>query len=163
MKKYTKSQLFLIEVIVSLSVLIIIVTALFSTQNFTPPISTTNLQESGENAIKLLVESGELFLYFEAAFNNYDLNNLTLLSESDPSKIPVMNTITSSIPSIANYKATAYRYNSTQLDWQQIDIVNYESDSSGFDVVDVEYYAPGYNGIYQEIIFRLFLWYEVNI
>ena len=60
-----KGQLFLIEVIISLTVLIVLITALFATISFSPPISDNNLQIRGENAINSLVETGDLYDYLD--------------------------------------------------------------------------------------------------
>ena len=155
-------QLFLIEVIVALTVLMVLITVLFSTQTISPPPTETNLNESGSNAISALVESGELWNYYDLANESYHVLGKARLEVSNVTKISVTNTIRSSIPVIANFKAYLYRYNSTLLAWVQIDVINFETnDPTSSDIVVVEHYSPGYNGVFAGFKFQLNLWYDV--
>ena len=159
-----RGQLFLIEVIISLSVLIILVTTLFATQNFSPPVSTTNLQQRGEQAIEALVESGNMFSYLNGANNSFYIQGNDIMNENDPLKLAVIDTLYSSLPIIANFKVHVERFNKINLFWEQIDIVNFElSLPSSGKLVTIEYYMPGFNGIFDEFVFRLSIWYEVQV
>ncbi|MHA2402929.1 MAG: hypothetical protein ACXADH_08080 [Candidatus Kariarchaeaceae archaeon] len=161
-RNYKKGQLFLIEVIVALTVLMVLITVLFSTQTISPPPTETNLNESGSNAISALVDSGELWDYYDLANESYHVLGKSRLEVSNVTKISVTNTIHSSIPVIANFKAYLYRYNSTLLAWVQIDVINFETnDPTSSDIVVVEHYSPGYNGAFAGFKFQLNLWFDV--
>ncbi len=168
LRYYKKGQLFLIEVIVALTVLMVLITVLFSTQTISPPPTETNLNESGSNAISALVESGELWNYYDLANESYHVLGKSRLEVSNVTKISVTNTIRSSIPVIANFKAYLYRFNSTlfaidpSIAWVQIDVINFETnDPTSSDIVVVEHYSPGYNGAFAGFKFQLNLWYDV--
>ncbi|MCY3411664.1 MAG: hypothetical protein INQ03_08545 [Candidatus Heimdallarchaeota archaeon] len=166
-----RGQLFLIEVIISLSVLLILVTTLFSTQTFTQPVDTSDLYTRGENAMTTLIDSGYLESYFYGANWSYyfKLGEITeqppFLYENDNiTKSRVIDTIESSIPSIANYKAHTERYNPVDGVWDDIDTINYfASLPQGYNIVVLEYYCPGILGVYDQYKFRLYMWYEVEI
>ena len=158
-----KGQLFVIEVLISLTILIVLVTALFSTINFSPPPSSTQLEEIGDNVIDRLVDSGDLFRYFEDASYSYYTLYEDIFDNSNETKVAVSDTITSSIPIIANYKAFTYRYNDTVTEWEQVDIINFETTLPvKNNIVIVEYYTPGFYGQFVEFKFQLHIWYEVE-
>ncbi len=163
-----KGQLFVIEVLISLTILIVLVTALFSTINFSPPPSSSQLEEIGENVLDRLVETGEIFSYFEDANYSYYTLYEDIFDNSNETKKAVSDTITSSIPLIANYKAFTYRYNETVIDleqvgWEQVDIINFETTLPvKNNIVIVEYYTPGFYGQFVEFKFQLHIWYEVE-
>lgn len=157
-----KGQLFVIEVLISLTILIVLVTALFSTINFSPPPSNSQLEEIGDNVIDRLVESGDLFSYFDGANYSYYTLYEDIFDNSNATKKAVSDTIASSIPLIANFKAFTYRYNTTEANWEQVDIMNFETTLPvKNNVVIVEYYTPGFNGQFVEFKFQIHIWYEV--
>lgn len=155
-----RGQLFLIEVIISITVLIILVTAMFSTVNFSPPVDTSELYESGENAIDILVETGAMEAYVLTANYSYYTLDETLVDVDNADKVVVDETISSSIPLIAEYKAYTYKFDGNE--WKQLDIVNFDASiSSGSDIAVVEYYMPGFDGVFEQYRFQIYLWYEV--
>jgi len=157
-------QLFLIEVIVALSVLLVLVSALFSLQTFSPTTSTTNLEERGASAIESLVETGTIFTYFDSANNSFYILDERNLDEGDVSKTSVTETIDTSIPIIAEFKVFTYRYNITISEWELLDTINFEvTTPSSNDISTLEYYSPGFNGVFAEFKFQLILWYEVKV
>ncbi len=159
-----KGQLFLIEVIIAISVLLILVTTLFSTQNFSPPVQNSNLQESGEQAINSLVENGKLFTYLEGANYSYYQLGDDIWDETNSTKIDTANSIEASLPLIANFKVFTDRYNEVSNTWEQIDVINFAFPlPQGYDISIVEYYTPGFNGVYAQFKIKLFVWYEVDI
>ncbi|MHA2250251.1 MAG: hypothetical protein ACXAD7_07810 [Candidatus Kariarchaeaceae archaeon] len=164
---YRRAQLFLIEVIIALTVLIVLVTILFSSQTLSPPQDQTNLDARGSNAINLLVESGELWTYYEFANYSYYTIGNKIFDENNVTKLGISNTIESAIPLIANFKVFVYRYNTTAIsgeEWVRIDIINFSADSpTGSDIVIVEHYSPGFNGVFVPFKFQLNLWYEVVV
>jgi hypothetical protein len=158
-----RGQLFLIEVIIALSIMIILITALFTLQNFSSPTSNTNLDERGNNIIDSLVDDGLLFEYLEQANYSYYIVGSNIFDPQNTTKIEVYNSILAGIPTIANFKAFTERYSKTDNAWERIDIVNYELDlPTGSDIYTVEYYTPGFNGMYDQYKFTLNLWYEVD-
>ncbi len=163
--KYRRAQLFVIEVIVALTVLIVLVSILFTPQSLSPPPNQSDLAGDGQNALSLLVKSGNLWKYFEAAnYSYYDNTTGIILDANNDTKQPIANTIRSSIPLIANFKAFVYRYNNLSDAWDRIDILNYEAYTpSGIDVEVVEYYFPGYYDLFIPFKFQLNLWFEVVI
>lgn len=159
-----RGQLFLIEVIISLSVLLILVTTLFATQNFSPPVGTSNLQQRGEQAIEALIESGDMFAYLEASNDSYYVQDNDIMDANDPLKIAITETIYASLPVIANFKVHVERNNTISSFWEQIDIINFElSLPSSGNLVIIEHYIPGFNGVFDEFIFRLSIWFEVDV
>ncbi len=161
--KYRRAQLFVIEVIVALTVLIVLVSILFTPQSLSPPPNQSDLAGDGQNAISILVASGNLWKYFEAAnYSFYDNNTGIILDPNNDTKQPIANTIRSSIPLIANFKVFVYRYNNISQAWDRIDIINYEAYTpSGIDVEVVESYSIGYYDSFTPFIFQLNLWFEV--
>lgn len=158
-----RGQLFLIEVIIALSIMIILITALFTLQNFSAPTANTNLDQRGNNIIDGLVESGLIFDYFEQANYSYYIIGSNIFDPQNQTKIDVSNTILAGIPTIANFKAFTERYSKTDNAWERIDIVNYELDlPTGSDIYTVEYYTPGFHAVYDQYKFTLNLWFEVD-
>lgn len=158
---YRRGQLFLIEVIVGLTVLIILVTTLFSVQTFTPPQSTSLLDTRAEAIIQSLEDSGAIYKYFYSARQNY-LQTNSSLDNTNSNKTLVGDTISSSIPLIGNYKA--FTYSQIGGSWTQIDVVHFDASlPSGTDFTVVEFYCPGIYGSFTPFKFQLYLWYEVNV
>ena len=162
-----KGQLFLIEVIIAVTVLIVLVSALFAIQSFSPPPSDSNLKDRGDNIIENIRNSGILFDYFDAAFysfyilknRNIDNSNSSLFNSQNA----VVKDIDAGLSSITNFKAFTERFNDTTGEWERLDTINFEVIlPRGNDIVAVEYYTPGYNGVYAQFKFILFLWYEVS-
>ncbi len=161
---YRKAQLFLIEVIISLSILVILITALFSAVNFTNPTNTVDLHNRGVNAINSLEDSGDIYTYFDQANYSYYTLKEDIFDQTNITKKNVENTIMSNLPLIANFKAFTYRYNNTINTWEQIDVLKFENElPSGNDITVVEYYCPGFNGNFAEFKIQLFIWYEVLV
>ncbi len=162
-RKYRKGQLFLMEVIISLTVLFALVTILFSNQQLSPPPTTNNLDEIGNNILNLLHEDDDLYDYLvEANFSYYNLG-LTLLDSNNASKVDIFNTIKSAIPILANFKTFVFRFNPVTSLWDQIDIINFEAYTpSGSDITQTELYIPGFNGIFDQYRVQLSIWYEVQ-
>ena len=160
---YRRGQLFLIEVIIALSVLVVLIAALFSVQTFSPPLDDTTLRQNGEAAISTMVDNGLMYKYLEDANYSYYTENEYILPPTNDTKIDVTTTIEGMLPSVANFKVYTQRYNTTSSSWDQIDIVHVqESFPSGSDLTIVDYYSPGFNGNFVQFKFQLFLWYEVS-
>ncbi len=162
MRRYRRGQLFLIEIIVALSILFVLIAALFSTQEFSPPADTSNLDQLGQEILSTLVNSRILFTYLEqASYSFYTLNQL-IFDSTNETKVLVFDTIQSGIPLIAGFKAFAYQMTAGQ--WDRIDKVNAEAYiPGGSETVVNEYYTPGFNGVFTEYKFQLWLWFEVQI
>lgn len=159
-----RGQLFLIEVIIALSVLLILVTTLFATQTFTTPVEDTNLQERGEAVLVSMRDSGQLYEYIDGAnYSHYTLGvDIWDLEDQNVTKIDTKKNIEASLPLIANFRMITKRY--TNGIWDQIDVLNFETAlPSGYDISIVEMYIPGYNGIYAQFTIKLYIWFEVEI
>lgn len=164
MLKSRRGQLFLIEVIVALVVLIILITTLFSIQTFSPPPSQTNLQERGENVIDILEINGIIYDYFDLANDSYYIDNNRTVPSSNLVKTQVINTISSNIPTIADFKAFSERYNPILGNWERIDIIKFDTDiPNGVEIEVAEFYSPGFYGEFDQFKFQLLIWYEVNV
>ncbi|MCH8907959.1 MAG: hypothetical protein IH840_12795 [Candidatus Heimdallarchaeota archaeon] len=162
MRRYRRGQLFLIEIIVALSILFVLIAALFSTQQFSPPADTSNLDQLGHEILSTLVDSDILFTYLEQASYSFYTIGETIFDNTNETKVVVFDTIESGIPLIAGFKAYAYQMNAGQ--WDRVDIVNFEAYiPSGSETIVNEYYTPGFNGVFVEYKFQLLLWFEVQI
>lgn len=162
MRRYRRGQLFLIEIIVALSILFVLIAALFSTQQFSPPADTSNLDQLGHEILSTLVDSDILFTYLEQASYSFYKIGERIFDNSNETKVLVFDTIESGIPLIAGFKAYAYQMNGGQ--WDRVDIVNFEVTlPSGSETIVNEYYTPGFNGVFIEYKFQLLLWFEVQI
>ena len=67
MRRYRKGHAFLIEMIIAVSVLLVLVTTLFSTQTITSPTNPNALDGIGDEVMDILVDSGDLYDYFGMA------------------------------------------------------------------------------------------------
>jgi hypothetical protein len=162
-QRYRKGQLFLMEVIVAITILFALVTILFSNQQLSPPPVSNNLDEIGNNTLHLLKDSGELYDYLIEANYSYFTLGLTLFDSNNQTKINIHNTIRSSIPILADFKVFVFRYNSSNVEWDQIDIINFESYTpAGSDITHTELYIPGFNGIFDTFRVQLSMWFEVQ-
>ena len=72
-----RAQLFLIEVVIALSVLIVLISALFSVQTFENSQPNETLFDNGQQAINLIVDNGLIFQYLSEA--NYSFYSLGFL------------------------------------------------------------------------------------
>ena len=158
-----RGQLFLIEVIIALTVLVILVSVLFSIQSYTPSVEADDLTDNANTIIDTLVESGLMYTYLDQANYSYYTVEDRFLDVANQTKIDVKNTIINGIPSIANFKVFTERYNETVSLWDPIDSINLEQSlPAGTDLTLVEFYTPGFNGVYAQFIFKLYIWYEVS-
>ena len=162
-RRHRKAQLFIMEVIIAVSVLLILVTALFSTQNFSPPPEETNLGERISNAIESIIESGELYDYITSANTSFYVDGNSILDAGNQNKADVKNSILASLPAIASFKAFTLRFNETTQIWQRIDVVNYEIVLPSIGVELIEQYIPGFRGIFAQFRFQIYAWYEVGL
>ena len=162
-RKYRRGQLFLMEVIISLTVLFALVTILFSNQQLSPPPTSSNLDEVGNNILNLLRDNDDLYEYItDANYSYYDLGS-TQFDSNNITKVNIFETIESAIPILANFKTFVFRFNPSTLLWDQIDIINFEAYTpSGSDITQTELYIPGFNGVFDEYRFQLSIWYEVQ-
>lgn len=153
----------MIEVIISISVLLVLVTALFGTQQLSPPPDSSNLQEVGENLLDAISNSGKLWEYYEDANYSYYTLDLRVFDSLNETKLDIINSIKSSIPLIANFKAFTYRFNPSTSSWDFIDTINFEAYTpSGSQITFVELYTPGFKGNFEQFKIQLSLWYEVQ-
>ena len=163
MRGYHRGQLFLIEIIVALSVLFMLITTLFATQTVTSPPPGNDLTDVGTNIVNSLTSSGKLYQYLTNANYSYYTLLSSIFDETNATKMAIKNAIESAIPIIANFKAYTYRNNTSTGQWELIDIVNYEAYTpSSSQISVVEQYIPGFNGVFDQFRFQLYIWYEVQ-
>lgn len=163
MRRYRKGQLFLIEMIIAVSVLLVLVTTLFSTQTITSPSDPNTLDGIGDEVIDLLVDSGYLYEYFGMANYSYYTLGQGTFDQLNSTKVLIGDTIASNIPLIANFKVQTWRYNPVLVQWESIDTINNEATTpTGTDISVTEFYIPGFNGGFDEFRFVLNIWYEVG-
>ncbi|OLS25437.1 MAG: hypothetical protein HeimC2_18930 [Candidatus Heimdallarchaeota archaeon LC_2] len=162
-RKYRKGQLFLMEVIISLTVLFALITILFSNQQLTPPPVTNNLDEVSNNILNLLSEDEDLFKYLTNANYSFYTLGSSLFDSNNATKVSIFNTIKSGIPILSNFKTFIFRFNPSTPSWDQIDIINFEAYTpSGSDITQSELYIPGFQGLYDQYRIQLSIWYEVQ-
>ncbi|MHA2503262.1 MAG: hypothetical protein ACXAE3_10360 [Candidatus Kariarchaeaceae archaeon] len=158
-----RGQLFLIEVVIALSVLIILISALFTVQTFEVTNSSSNLAESGNQAISVLVESGLMVDYLrQANYSFYTLGD-TFFDSLNQTKLNVEYTVDGILPPLANFKILVERYNPSAATWDRIDVLNLEQSlPGGSEIVTVEHYCPGYDGLFDQYTVQIQMWYEVS-
>lgn len=162
-RKFRKGQLFLMEVIISLTVLFALITILFSNQQLTPPPTTNNLDDIGNNILNLLSEDLSLYDYITNANYSFYTLGSSLFDSNNQTKLDIFNTIKAGIPSLANFKTFVFRYNPSNALWDQIDIINFEAYTpSGSDITQTELYLPGFRGFFDQYRIQLSIWYEVQ-
>jgi hypothetical protein len=151
------------EVIVAITILFALVTILFSNQQLSPPPVSNNLDEIGNNTLDLLKDNGELFNYLINANYSYYVLGLNIFDSNNQTKIKIHDTVRSAIPILADFKVYVYRYNPSTIEWDQLDIVNFESYTpAGSDITQTELYIPGFNGLFDQYRIKLSIWYEVQ-
>jgi hypothetical protein len=158
-----RGQLFLIEVVIALSVLIVLISALFSVQTFDNSQPNETLFDNGQQAIDLMVDNGLIFQYLgEANYSFYTLGS-EFFDPLNETKQEVEYTIDGILPPLANFKVFTERYNPTTLTWDPIDVINLEQTlPTGSEIVSLEQYFPGFGGVFDQFTFQLMIWYEVS-
>ena len=158
-----RGQLFLIEVVIALSVLIVLISALFSVQTFQKNQPNESLYDNGKQAIELMVDNGLMFQYLsEANYSFYGLGS-EFFDPLNSTKLEVKYTIDGMLPALANFKVFVERYNPSLSNWDQIDVVNLVQNlPTGSEIITVEYYCPGFGGVFDQYTFQLQLWLEVS-
>lgn len=158
-----KAQLFLIEVIISVSIMVILISALFSTQTITPPADDVNdLPAKAEAIIIALKENGLLYNYIDAAKTAF-LGGSELAS-TNSTEIEIIHAFTAGLPLTSQFTLRLYR--NSGASYQLIDIANKVPIPGGANVANYEHYIPGYNSptygpLFEEYRFQVLLWYNI--
>lgn len=161
--KSRRAQLFMIEVVVSVSVMVILVTALFAFQNITPPpTASDDLSNDLETAVLALKETRILYEYFDAAKEAY-LNNEILLATND-FELNIVRAIEGSVQDVVSFTIKLY-YNDNGF--VLIDIANEVPIPGSTSLTSYELYSPGhYSDTYgyttDNYRFLVIGWYEVG-
>ncbi len=160
----SKSQLFVIEVLVAVGVILILLTTLFSAQNFSEPIKddpSTELKYM-ENAVMELKRNGILYEYFDAARQAY-LSG-TPLSANSPVEQKLIQSIQSSLPSNFEFLVSLYHDVNDNGTFTLIDLANQNSpQSADSNILVYEYYSAAHNSVasgpvYERYRFQLTAW-----
>ena len=86
-----------------------------------------------------------MFSYLEASNYYYYIQENDFMDANGPLKIAVVETISASLPIIANFKVHVERNNVAGLLWEQMDIINFElSLPSSGEIVIIEHYIPSF-------------------
>ncbi|RMG20862.1 MAG: hypothetical protein D6732_28290 [Methanobacteriota archaeon] len=159
-----KSQLFVIEVLVAIGVILILLTTLFSAQNFSEPIKDDPSSDLKylENAVRELRESGILFEYFDAARQAF-LSGSPLSSSSTVEQ-KLVQALKASLPSNFEFLVNLYHDINNNGTYTLIDLANQNSPQSpDSDILVYEYYSAAHNSmnagpVYERYRFQLTAW-----
>jgi hypothetical protein len=161
-----RGQLFMIEVIVSVSVMVILITSLFAFQNISPPpIRTDHLVHDIEVAVLTLKEHGILYEFFDASKNSFFDEGIPL-PETDETERQVVRALTTSLPTIVSLTIQLFYFDETTNTSIIINSANNVPIPPAASIQSYEYYSPGhYSEIYgyttDTYRFLVLAWYEV--
>ncbi len=140
-----RSQLFLIEVIVALSVLIILISSLFAAQNFPAPSKVDNSKSLDvlKSVTQELQSSGLLAKYEEAAKQQY-LNG-SFLKDTNATEQQLVTAIYAGLLPNTEFSVKLFYDTNGQGNFQLIDIANQDVPQIAVQqTTSFEYYSPGY-------------------
>lgn len=160
----SKSQLFVIEVLVAVGVILVLLTTLFAAQNFSEPIKDDPSVDLSymENAVKELKENGILFEYFDAARQAFLSGSP--LSSSSATEQKLIASLRASLPSSFEFLVSLYHDINDNGTFTLIDLANQNSpQSADSNILVYEYYSGAHNSqvdgpSYQRFRFQLTAW-----
>ena len=160
-----KAQLFVIEVIVAVSVVILLLSSLLSVQTLNdPPADVSELYDTAEAVVEALVESGDFYKYVDAAYSAYLASNT--LSDSDVAASVIVKSLKAALPSTAKFKAfLSIRTPAGQF--SAIDSLNSDPIPSQVEIANYQFFIEGYYSpvrghVNEAFIFLVQAWYEVG-
>ena len=162
--KQKRSQLFVIEVLVAIGVIIILLSTLFSSQNFSEPSQDNPSEDLAylENAVLAAKDSGILYKYFDDARTAY-LGGSSL-SSTDPTEQALVNSLKASLPENFQFFVSLYYDANSNDTYVLIDLANQNAvqlpDTS---LLVYEYYSPAHNSanngpVYERYRFQVTAW-----
>ncbi len=156
-----KSQLFVIEVLIAVGVLLVLLSTLFASQNFSDPINddVTSDQVLLEKAISSVRTSGALYEYFDAARQEF-LNGGDLPS-TNQTEITLIQGISAALPSNFRFSVRLYSDLSSNGTFTLIDLANQEVPRTGAEqLIIYEYYSSSH---YSEIFGPVYHKYRLQV
>jgi type II secretory pathway pseudopilin PulG len=154
--KSKKGQLYLIEVLVALGVIIVMMVALISFQVKTPPVDVDSSLEHDIMTILIALDEQDLLTNYIKADNEDNNASKTALGKS------IEDTFRTQLPLSVQYNGTLFRYESVISGitiWETRDSLNSISAPEGMEIYSVEYLIPGYDSTL--ITYRIIIqaWY----
>ena len=152
-----RGQLFLIEVFISVSVLILLMSALViiaPSSNSRESTSNDELIENAQFILQTLQEAGLLKDYLEE-FHNDNSTNLTLQRE-------IAEITEYSVSSIVRFQFNFLRLDSNQ-EWEVLDALHFDSGAEpaeSAEIVSIETFVGGFSTTLASYTVQINLWYE---
>ncbi len=160
----SRAQLFIIEVVVAVTVLILLLSGLFSIQNTqSPPQSVENLEYQIEATLDALKDSHALYNYYDAAKERYQAGST--LADSNDTALVIINAFRTVLPEAAEF--TILLYFRISGSFTPIDRLNEVSIPSNVQLTSVEdismgHYSPVYGLVSDTYRIQVQAWYEVG-
>jgi hypothetical protein len=151
-----KGQLYLMEVLVALGVIIVMMVSLISFQVKTPPVEVESSIESDIMTILIALDEEGLLANYAKADNENNLAVKTTLGNS------IENTLRTQLPLSVQHNGSLLRYVSVVNGitvWETRDSLNSISAPDDIEIYSVEYLVPGYDSTF--ITYRIIIqaWY----
>lgn len=154
--KSKKGQLYLIEVLVALGVIIIMMVSLISFQVKSPTVEyETSLEHDILTIFTALDEQGILANYIKAD----NENNATVKSSL---RAIIEDTFSTLLPLSVQYNGSLYKHDSVsngETIWEQRDSLNIINAPDSTEIYSVEYFIPGYGTTLITYKITLQAWY----
>ena len=164
MKK--RSVLFIVEVIIAISVMLLLLGGLFAVQNTsTPSNNLDKLNERIEICVEALIEKGVVFDYFDTV-NNRVLNSSFGVSDKNETKQLIIQAVTTALPITALFSiSTSFLHNDSN-EFLVVDVINGPINPISKPTTYYEYYTQGYYSqltnsfVFNSYKFAVQAWYE---
>ena len=162
MKK--RSVLFIVEVIIAISVLLLLLGGLFAVQNrITPATDLSKLYDRVEICVNGLVEKRTIFDYFDAV--NATLNSSLGVSDKNAMKLLITQALMTALPVTASFAIFTSIIDDSNLSLV-VDVINGPVNPISEPAVHYEYYSQGYYSqtsssfVFTSFKFAVQAWYE---
>ena len=160
----SRAQLFIIEVVVAVTVLILLLSGLFSIQNNQSPTQSVDILEGQViNVLDALKESHDLYNYFDAAKAQYLQGSS--LSDTVDTAMTVIRAFENTLPATASFTINLYYQisgNFTPID--RLNVVSIPSNVQLTSVEDISmgHYSTGNALVTDTYRVQVLAWYEVG-
>ncbi|MCG3217365.1 MAG: hypothetical protein KAR35_00085 [Candidatus Heimdallarchaeota archaeon] len=151
-----KGQLYLIEVLVALGVIIVMMVSLISFQVKTPPVEVKASIEHDILTILIALDKQGLLANYAKADNENNITSKTSLG------MLIEDTFRTQLPLSVQYNCSLFRYDYVfdgSIVWETRDTLNPISAPSDIDIYSVEHLIPGYDSTLITYIIIIQAWY----
>ncbi|MHA1911384.1 MAG: hypothetical protein ACTSYA_06785 [Candidatus Kariarchaeaceae archaeon] len=151
-----KGQLYLIEVLVALGVIIVMMVSLISFQVKTPPVDVESSIEHDIMTILIALDEQGILANYAKADNENDIASKTSLGAS------IEDTFRTQLPISIQYNGSLFRYDSVINGitvWETRDSLNSIFAPDDINVYSVEYLIPGYDSTLITYRIIILAWY----